>query len=161
MNKISIYRTWDSVFAYRLDMTIWIILVNETLWEATARAKFDIWAATWDFQQCGMCDQQSLISACAYAQSGQSLSWSRAYSTSWTSLGITRLKRRLHLLVWVYSCQNATLLGIACQALLCCCCCCCLGFLGFFPASLTTKSLIVDRLLFVFMVSPTWKLEYA
>ena len=22
----------------------------------------------WDFQQCGMCDQQSLRSACAYAQ---------------------------------------------------------------------------------------------
>ena len=30
-----------------------------------------IWAATWDFQQCGMCDQQSLRSACAYAQSDQ------------------------------------------------------------------------------------------
>ena len=26
---------------------------------------------TWDFQQCGMCDQQSLRSACAYAQSDQ------------------------------------------------------------------------------------------
>ena len=32
-----------------------------------------IWATTWDFQQCGMCDQQSLRSACAYAQSDQSL----------------------------------------------------------------------------------------
>ena len=32
-----------------------------------------IWAATWDFKQCGMCDQQSLRSACAYAQSDQSL----------------------------------------------------------------------------------------
>ena len=30
------------------------------------------WAATWDFQQCGMCDQQSIRSACAYAQSDQS-----------------------------------------------------------------------------------------
>ena len=28
---------------------------------------------TRDFQQCGMCDQQSLRSACAYAQSDQSL----------------------------------------------------------------------------------------
>ena len=28
---------------------------------------------TWDFQQCGMSDQQSLRSACAYAQSDQSL----------------------------------------------------------------------------------------
>ena len=32
-----------------------------------------IWASVWDFQQCGMCDQQSLRSACAYAQSDQSL----------------------------------------------------------------------------------------
>ena len=26
-----------------------------------------IWASAWDFQQCGMCDQQSLSPACAYA----------------------------------------------------------------------------------------------
>ena len=32
-----------------------------------------IWANAWDFQQCGMCDQQSLRSACACAQSDQSL----------------------------------------------------------------------------------------
>ena len=32
-----------------------------------------IWASAWDFQQCSMCDQQSLRSACAYAQSDQSL----------------------------------------------------------------------------------------
>ena len=32
-----------------------------------------IWASAWDNQQCGMCDQQSLRSACAYAQSDQSL----------------------------------------------------------------------------------------
>ena len=31
------------------------------------------WAGAWDFQQCGMCDQQSLRLACAYAQSDQSL----------------------------------------------------------------------------------------
>ena len=31
------------------------------------------WASAWDFQQVGMCDQQSLRSACAYAQSDQSL----------------------------------------------------------------------------------------
>ena len=30
-------------------------------------------ALPWDFQQCGMCDQQSLRSACAYAQSDQRL----------------------------------------------------------------------------------------
>ena len=37
------------------------------------REEKQIWAATWDFQQCGMCDQQSLRSAWAYAQSNQSL----------------------------------------------------------------------------------------
>ena len=40
----------------------------------------DKWAATWDSQQCGMCDQQSLRSACAYAQSDQSLCLSLEYS---------------------------------------------------------------------------------
>ena len=38
-----------------------------------ASAKIFKWAVTWDFQQCGMCDQQSLRSACAYVQSYQSL----------------------------------------------------------------------------------------
>ena len=33
----------------------------------------NIWAMTWDFQQCGMCDQQRLRPACAYVQSDQSL----------------------------------------------------------------------------------------
>ena len=36
----------------------------------------------WDFQQCGMCDQQSLRSACAYAQSDQSFCLSLEYSMS-------------------------------------------------------------------------------
>ena len=31
------------------------------------------WATAWDFQQCGVWDQQSLRSACAYAQSDQCL----------------------------------------------------------------------------------------
>ena len=35
----------------------------------------------WDFK-CGMCDQQSFRSACAYAQSDQSLFWSLEYSKS-------------------------------------------------------------------------------
>ena len=39
----------------------------------------DIWYRTWDFQQCGKCDQQSLRSACAYMQSNQSLWWSLEY----------------------------------------------------------------------------------
>ena len=33
-----------------------------------------------DFQQCGMCDHQSLRSACAYAQSDQNLCWSLEYA---------------------------------------------------------------------------------
>ena len=37
------------------------------------------WAATWNFQQCDMCDQQSLRSACAYTQSDQSLCSSLEY----------------------------------------------------------------------------------
>ena len=41
-----------------------------------------IWAATWDSQQCGMCDQQSLRSACAYAQSDLSFCLSLEYSMS-------------------------------------------------------------------------------
>ena len=40
----------------------------------------NIWDVTWYFQQCGMCDQQSLIPACAYAQSDQSLCLSLEYS---------------------------------------------------------------------------------
>ena len=39
-----------------------------------------IWASARDFQQLGMCDQQSLRSACAYAQSDQSLCVSLEYS---------------------------------------------------------------------------------
>ena len=32
----------------------------------------DIWAVTWDFQQCCMCDKQRLRSACVYPQSDKS-----------------------------------------------------------------------------------------
>ena len=39
-----------------------------------------IWASAWDFQQCGMCDQQNLRSACAYVQSDQSLCLSLEHS---------------------------------------------------------------------------------
>ena len=34
------------------------------------------------------------------------------YATDWTSFGASKLKRRLHSLVWVYTCQTATLLEI-------------------------------------------------
>ena len=43
---------------------------------------FYIWASAWDFQQCGLCDQQRLRPACAYAQSDQSLCLSLDYSMS-------------------------------------------------------------------------------
>ena len=46
----------------------------------TATDKHFKWASAWNFQQCGMCDQQSLRSACAYAQSDQSLCLSLEYS---------------------------------------------------------------------------------
>ena len=40
------------------------------------------WAVRWDFQQCGMCDQQSLRSVCPYGQSDQSICLSLEYSIS-------------------------------------------------------------------------------
>ena len=36
-------------------------------------------------------------------------------SADQTAFGISKLNRRLHRLVWVYSCQNATLLEITCR----------------------------------------------
>ena len=50
-------------------------------WSETSKTR-SIWAATGDFQHCGMFDQQSLRSACAYAQSDQSLCQSLEYSMS-------------------------------------------------------------------------------
>ena len=80
------------------------------------------WAVTCDFQQCGMCNQQSLRSACTYVQSEQSLCQSLAYSMS------VNLQTEHHLesltfkggytvmrLFLVYTCQSATLLEITCH----------------------------------------------
>ena len=36
-------------------------------------------------------------------------------ATDWISFGVSKLKRRLYRLVWVYRCQNATLLEITCH----------------------------------------------
>ena len=36
-------------------------------------------------------------------------------ATDWTSFGVSKLKRRLHKLVWVFACQNATFLEITCR----------------------------------------------
>ena len=35
-------------------------------------------------------------------------------ATDWTSFGVSELKRRLHMLVWVYTCLNATLMETTC-----------------------------------------------
>ena len=51
-------------------------------WQFFFPTIYIIWASAWDFQQCGMCDQQSLRSACAYAQSDQSLCLSLEYPMS-------------------------------------------------------------------------------
>ena len=37
------------------------------------------------------------------------------WATEWTTFWISKLKKRLHRLVWVYTCQKATLLEITCQ----------------------------------------------
>ena len=36
-------------------------------------------------------------------------------ATDWTLFGVSKLNRRLRMLVWVYTCQNATLLEISCH----------------------------------------------
>ena len=74
----------------------------------------------WHFKQCGMCNQQSLRSACAYAQSDQNLCLSLEHSMTVKlltehHLEFLSLKRRLHRLVWVCTCQNATLFKITCR----------------------------------------------
>ena len=44
----------------------------------------ELWLVTWKFYAC--------------------------YATDWTKFGVSKLKRRLHSLIWVYTCQNAILL---------------------------------------------------
>ena len=39
------------------------------------------------------------------------------WATDWTSFGVSKLQRRLHRLVWVYTCWNTTLLEITCHCL--------------------------------------------
>ena len=88
-------------------------------------AFFYNWASAWDFQQFGMCDQQSLRSAWAYAQSDQSLCKSLEYSMT------VKLLTEHHLEFLSFkegctgsyksrdTCQNATLLEITCHGLIC------------------------------------------
>ena len=37
-------------------------------------------------------------------------------AADWTSFGVSKLKRRLHRLVWVYTCQNTTFFKITCRS---------------------------------------------
>ena len=64
------------------------------------------------FQQCGMCDKQSLRSGCANAQSDQSLCQSLCQVTDRILFRVSKLNRMLLRLIWVYTCQNATLFEI-------------------------------------------------
>ena len=43
-------------------------------------------------------------------------------ATDWTPFGVTKLKRRLHRLLWVYNCQNTTMLEITCRGSFVLCC---------------------------------------
>ena len=76
-----------------------------------------IWATTRDFQQCGMWDEQRLRPACTVWSEPLLVAWILydSYATDWTSFGVSKLKRRLHRLIWVYTCENNTLLEITCH----------------------------------------------
>ena len=71
----------DSFFDIGTQMTSLRMRVNFfMLFLGLIFFEINIWAATWDFQQCSMWDQQSLRSACAYAHSDHSLCLSLEYS---------------------------------------------------------------------------------
>ena len=72
-----------------------------------SRQRNSIWAATWDFQYCGMCDQQSLRSESLLV----------AWILSVKILGVSKLKRRPHKLVGVYTeLSKCPLLEIKCRS---------------------------------------------
>ena len=75
-----------------------------------------ILAATWDIQQCGMSKAQTNLRIHAIWSEPLLVAWIfyDYKATDQTSFGVSKLKRRLHRLVWVYICQNATLLEISC-----------------------------------------------
>ena len=72
------FKTVSVVAQAYLDVACFMFLQTAYTW--CPFALLDIWASAWDFQQFGMCDQQSLRPACAYAQSDQSLCLSLEYS---------------------------------------------------------------------------------
>ena len=59
--------------------TLWKLSLLIAIWFRFKKNTW-IWASAWDFQQCGLCDQQRLRSARAYAQSDQILCLSLEYS---------------------------------------------------------------------------------
>ena len=77
------YHRW-----FKIDFSIWKI----------------IWPSAWDFQQCGMCDQQSLRSACTDAQSDQSLCLSLEYSMTVKLL----TEHHLEFLSWKGGCTGSS-----------------------------------------------------
>ena len=68
------------------------------------------WAATWDFQQCGMCDQQRLRPACAYSLCLCQMSRDMRFPTMWyvrpakaqTSLRICAVWSEPLLVTWIF-----------------------------------------------------------
>ena len=85
----------------------WIVCYNEHT------PLYHNWARAWHFQQCGMCDQQSLSLIRSFA-SRLSILWLLA--TDWTPFEVSKLKRRLQRLVHVYTCQKVKLLEISCHS---------------------------------------------
>ena len=66
------YGVFKKVFFSFYKMLISLLLILGNLLAFRDRNHLYIRAATWDFQQCGMCAQQKLRPACADAQSDQS-----------------------------------------------------------------------------------------
>ena len=80
--KQSKFRTYLECFQRRLRPACASIHFYKSIRYSCETSSLYMWATTWDFQQCGMRDQQRLRPACAYAQSDQSLCYSLEYSMS-------------------------------------------------------------------------------
>ena len=62
-------------------------------------------------------DQKAHINRCTAWSEPLLVAWIfyECKATDWTSFGVSKLKRRLHKLIWVYTCQNGTSLEIKCR----------------------------------------------
>ena len=121
LDRNSKYSSHETLHETFLVNTV-VRLVNTLMWYFAwvALGKLEwvmIWAVTWDFQQCGMCDQQRLRPACAVWLEPLHVAWifNDCLAFDWTPFGFSKLKRRLYRLVWIYTCQNTTLLEITCH----------------------------------------------